>query len=262
MRRQFVVITSIALIVASLGALYAFMAPPTYTAEATVLIDPRRVQLFQGATFAEGQMDTPALESQIELVKSEPVALRVIKQLRLADDAAFLRSDAGLAGVLRSALHFFAPNEPSKPLSEFEATRSALGVLAKNLTVNRVGFSYNLAIKYRALSPDQAAQIANAIADSYIAEQLEGKYQSTKRATEWLQGRIEELNQKRALAERAVVDFKQEKNMIATDGKLLNEQQIAELNSQLGAALQKASEEKARLDRIDVVIRDDAADKN
>ena len=106
-------------------------------------------------------------------------------------------------------------------------------MLSKNLTVNRVGFSYNLAIKYRALSPDQAAQIANAIAESYIAEQLEGKYQSTKRATGWLQGRIEELNQKRALAERAVVDFKQEKNMIAADGKLLNEQQIAELNSQL-----------------------------
>ena len=113
-RRQFVVITSTALIVASLGAVYAFMAPPTYTADATILIDPRRVQLFQGATFAEGQMDTPALESQIELVKSEPVALRVIKQLRLADDAAFLRSDAGLAGVLRSALHFFAPNEPEQ----------------------------------------------------------------------------------------------------------------------------------------------------
>ena len=193
-------------------------------------------------------------------MKSEPVALAVIKQLRLADDAEFLRSDAGLAGVLRSALHFFTPNKPDRPLSEFEATRSALGVLSKNLTVNRVGFSYNLAIKYRALNPDQAAQIANAIAESYIAEQLEGKYQSTKRATGWLQGRIEDLNQKRALAERAVVDFKQEKNMIAADGKLLNEQQVAELNSKLSSALQKASEDKARLDRIDVVIRDDAAD--
>ena len=112
-RRQFAVIASIALLVASLGAVYAFTAPPTYTADATVLIDPRRVQLFQGATFGESQMDAPALESQIELVKSEPVALAVIKQLRLADDAEFLRSDAGLAGVLRSALHFFAPNEPT-----------------------------------------------------------------------------------------------------------------------------------------------------
>ena len=113
-RRQFVFITSIALLIASLGAVYALLAPPTYTAEATILIDPRRVQLFQGATFAEGQMDAPALESQIELVKSEPVALAVIKQLRLEDDAEFLSSDPGLAGVLRSALHFFVPNEPSK----------------------------------------------------------------------------------------------------------------------------------------------------
>ena len=259
-RRQFALIVSIALIVASLGAVYAFTAPPTYTADATILIDPRRVQLFQGATFGESQMDSQALESQVELVKSEPVALAVIKQLGLAHDAKFLRPDGGLAGLLRSALHAFTPNKPDRSLSEFEATRSAVEVLSKNLTVNRVGFSYNLAIKYRASNPDQAAQIANAIAESYIAEQLEGKYQSTKRATGWLQGRIEELNQKRALAERAVVDFKQEKNMIATDGKLLNEQQVAELNSQLSAALQKASEDKARLDRIDVVIRDNAAD--
>jgi succinoglycan biosynthesis transport protein ExoP len=261
-RRQFVIITSVALIVASLGAVYTFTAPPTYTADATILIDPRRVQLFPGATFAEGQMDASALESQVELVKSEAVALAVVKQLRLANDAEFLSSDAGPFGVLRSALYYFVPNEPNKPLSEFEATRAALGVLSKNLTANRVGFSYNLAIKYRALRPDQAAQIANAIAESYIAEQLKGKYESTKRATGWLSGRIEELNQKRALAERAVVDFKQRKNMIITDGKLLNEQQIAELNSQLGTAVQKASEEKARLDRIDVVIRDDAADIN
>ena len=44
--------------------------------------------------------------------------------------------------------------------------------------------------------------------------------------TKWLQGRIEELNQKQALAERAVVDFKQKNNMITADGKLVNEQQI------------------------------------
>ena len=260
-RRQFVVIVSIALLIALLGALYAFLAPPTYTAEASILIDPRRVQLFKGATFTDGDMDASALESQVELVKSEPVALAVVKKFGLEHDAEFLSSDPSPLGVLRSALHYLVPNEPSRALSNFEATRAALGVLAKNLSVNRVGLSYNLVIKYRALHPDQAAQIANAIAESYIAQQLEGKYEPTKRATDWLPGRLEELNQKRALAEQAVVDFKKQKNMIATDGKLLNEQQVAELNSQLGEAIKKASEEKARLDRIDVIIRDDATDK-
>jgi succinoglycan biosynthesis transport protein ExoP len=133
-------------------------------------------------------------------------------------------------------------------------------VLSKNLAVNRAGLSYNLSIQYRSGNPNRAAQIANAIAAAYIAEQLAGKYDSTRRATQWLQGRLEELNQKQARAERAVVDFKKQNDMITSDGKLVNEQQIAELNSHLVDAHKQAAEAKARLERIDAVIRDDSVD--
>jgi polysaccharide biosynthesis transport protein len=75
-------------------------------------------------------------------------------------------------------------------------------VLSKNLAVKRVGISYHLSIQYQSGNPNRAAQIANAIAGAYITEQLEGKYDSTKRAVQWMRGRIEELNQKQALAER------------------------------------------------------------
>jgi polysaccharide biosynthesis transport protein len=123
-----------------------------------------------------------------------------------------------------------------------------------------VGFSHLISIKYRSLNPDRAAQIANAIAEAYIAEQLKSKYESTKQATVWLEGRIEELKQKRALADRAVLDYKQENKMIAADGKLINEQQIAELNSQLTTAHQKTFEVKARLNRIAAIISDGMLD--
>jgi succinoglycan biosynthesis transport protein ExoP len=259
-RRQFAVIALIAVIVTSLGSLYAFMAPPTFTAESTVVIDPRRVQLFPKATFSEGQIDSPALESEIELVKSEPVALSVIKDLGLAKDPEFSRPQGIFGVALEFASHFFPASEPNKPLSESEATGAAVGVLSKNLTVKRVGTSYHLSIQYRSTNPDRAAQIVNAIAAAYIAEQLEGKYDSTRRASQWLEGRIEELNQKQTLAERAVVDFKKKNNVITADGKLVNEQQIAELNSQLVVAHKQSSEAKARLDRIEAVIRDDSLD--
>jgi succinoglycan biosynthesis transport protein ExoP len=259
-RRQFAVIALIAGVVTSLGALYAFMAPPTYTAESTVVIDPRRVQLFPKATFSEGQIDQPALESEIELVKSEPVALSVIKDLGLAKDPEFLGPQGIFGVVLEFASQFFPASKPNKPISKSEATRAALWVLSKNLAVKRVGLSYHLSIQYRSGNPNRAAQIANAIAEAYIAEQLEGKYDSTRRATQWLQGRIEELNQKQALAERAVVDFKKQNNVITADGKLVNEQRIGELNSQLVVAHKQTSEAKARLDRIDEVIRDDSFD--
>src|SRR6516162_8969009 len=258
-RRQFAVIAFIAVVATSLGAFYAFMAPPTYTAESTIVIDPRRVQLFPKATFSEGQIDSPVLESEIELVKSEPVALSVIKDLGLAKDHEFLGPKNIFGVVLGFALHFFSSSKPTV-LSESEATTAALEVLSKNLTVKRVGLSYDLSLQYRAGNPNRAAQIANAIAEAYIAEQLEGKYDSTRRATHWLRGRIEELNQKQALAERAVVDFKKQNNLITADGKLVNEQRIAELNSQLLVAHKQTSEAKARLERIEAVIRDDSFD--
>ena len=141
-----------------------------------------------------------------------------------------------------------------------EAVRAALGVLAKNLNVARTGVSYFIAVKFRAANPHLAAQIANAIAEAYIADQLEVKYDPSRRAGVWLQQRIEELNEKRALADRSVVDFKKENNMVAADGKLVNEQQVAELHSQLTVAHQKIFEVKAHLDRIDTIIRDGMRD--
>src|SRR5262249_30100887 len=103
-----------------------------------------------------------------------------------------------------------------------------------------------------------AVQIANAIAEAYITKQLEVKYEPTKRASQWLEGRIKELYQEQKLAEGQVVEFKKNNNMITADGKLMNEQLIADIGSQISAAKQRVSEAKARLDRIDVIARDQA----
>jgi len=45
----------------SLGVFYVLIAPLTYTAESRIMIDPRRVQLFPKAPFAESQYDQAAL---------------------------------------------------------------------------------------------------------------------------------------------------------------------------------------------------------
>jgi succinoglycan biosynthesis transport protein ExoP len=259
-RRQLLVIALIGAVGASLGAFYVLLTPPTYTAEVRIVFDPRRVQLFPKATFSEGQIDEPALQSEIELVKSEPVALSAINALGLAKDPEFLKPPDVLGAVLGLASYLFSVVKPTKPLSEAEATKVALRVLSKNLSVWRVGFSYNLSIQYRSGNPKRAVQIANAIAEAYIAEQLEVKYEPTRRTIQWLEGRIEELNQKQNLAERAVVDFKKNNDMIMADGKLVNEQQMADLSSQLDTARKQTSEAKARLDRIDAVIRDGSFD--
>src|SRR5262249_27090940 len=161
-----------------------------------------------------------------------------------------------LGTLLGLASPLFSLVKPTKPLSESEARKVALTVLSKNLFVNRVGGSYHLSIQYRSGNPERAVQIANAIPESYVSRHLALKYGPANRATEWLEGRIKELNDKQKLAERLVSDFKQNNNVITADGKLMNEQLIAELSSQMSRAKQRASEAKARLDRTDVLIRD------
>ena len=59
-------------------------------------------------------------------------------------------------------------------------------------------------------------------------------------------------------AQRAVVDFKAANNIVSTGGsdkRLVNQQQVAELNSQLVIARAQVSESHARLERIDAVLR-------
>ena len=260
LRRQLLVIALIGAMGTSLGVFYVRIAPSTYTAESRIAIDPRRVQLFPKATFSEGQIDTPALDSEIVLAQSEPVVLSVVNSLGLAKDPEFLKSKPpGVLGALLGfASHLFSLIKPTKPLSESEATKVAVTVLSKNLVVFRVGGSYNLSIQYQSANPERAVQIANAIVETYIAEQLEGKYEPTRRATQWLEGRIEELNQKLKTAERLVVDFKKNNDMITVDGRLVNEQRITELTTQLAIAQTRTTEAKARLDRLETVIRDNS----
>jgi hypothetical protein len=115
-------------------------------------------------------------------------------------------------------------------------------------------------ISFWSFDPAKAAQIANAISDAYIVDQLEAKYQSTRRASAWLQDRLKSLRPEALADSQAVVDFKQKNNMVESGGKLMNEQQMSEVNSQLILARAATAEAKARLDRINQVMSKDIPD--
>jgi len=88
---------------------------------------------------------------------------------------------------------------------------------------------------------------------------LEAKYQSTKRATEWLQQRSVELSEQATASDRAVQAFKAEHNIVGTSRGLMSEQQLSDLNTQLLQARGATAEAKARLDRIDAISDQDLA---
>ena len=110
--------------------------------------------------------------------------------------------------------------------------------------------SYVLDISFTSNDADRAAQIANSVADTYVVDQLDAKFEANQRASNWLQDRANSLRDEASAAENAVVAFKQEHGIVAADGKLMNEQQIADLNAHLILARGQTADAKASLDRI------------
>lgn len=258
-RRQFPTMLLIIACTTALGLIYLFTATPKFTASARMVIDTRKTQLFQQqASLGDIAIDPAMTETQVEILKSENISLSVIKDLRLIEDPEFVGAGGGLIGaVFGLASGLFSTDQPT---SEFELTRRALDRFEKQRAVKRAGLTYVMDIGFTSVSADKSARIANAIADAYIVDQLEAKYQSTKRASVWLQDRIKELRTQATAAQRAVVAFKQKNNIVDTGGRLMTEQQLAEVNSQLIMQRAGTAEAKARLDRINEIMQQEIPD--
>ena len=120
--------------------------------------------------------------------------------------------------------------------------------------------TYAIMIGFLSYDPEKAARIANATVDAYVGDQLDAKFQATRRASVWLQDRLNELGIQSSTAEKAVADFKAKNNIVAADGRLMNEQQMSEASSQLASARAATAEAKARLDRINDVMKQTVPD--
>jgi succinoglycan biosynthesis transport protein ExoP len=261
LRRQLLTILTVAALVMALALVYLLTTPPSFTALATMIIDTHRVNVFQQESIiGDLPVDTAAVESQVEVLRSENIALSVIKDLHLTEDPEFTGQGGGLLGNLVALASAWIGSEPQS--SEFELTRRAARAFAERLAVRRVGLTYIIEISFRAYSPQRAAQIANAVADAYIVDQLNAKYQATQRASVWLQDRIRELREQSTAAERAVVDFKAKNNIVntGTGGRLMNEQHLSELNSQLVLAQAKTAEAQAKYSRIQDILKLEISD--
>jgi succinoglycan biosynthesis transport protein ExoP len=259
LRRRLPLILFVLSLAVALGAVYLFTAAPLYSGKVEMIIDTRKVQVFaQQSVLGDIAIDAATVDSQVEIMKSEGIALSVIKDQHLTEDPEFVGTGGGFIGSIFNLFgNLFST---ATPASSFELTRRAVGVFEGRLKVRRIGLTYVMEITFRSHNPERAAQIANAVADAYILDQLEAKYQTTRRAAQWLQDRLRELRTEASTAERTVVDFKAKNNIIDTGGRLMSEQQLAELNSQLIQARAQTAEAKARLDRVTQILGSDDPD--
>jgi polysaccharide biosynthesis transport protein len=248
-RRQWLVLTVSILLTIVATLLFYGKSTPSYVATATVVIDQAKFQLFtqQPGSLGEVSIDSAsAMESQLEIIKSEKIALKVIEDLKLVD--IFVKPSRRQGWMVWL---FGAPEQ----LSDFERTRAALAVFEKRLAVTRKGIALLIEISFTSPSREQSASVANKVAETYVTDQLEAKYEATRLGSAWLEGRVATLRGQVEADQRAVVEFKAKNNIVDAGTGRLAEQQLTEVNSQLALARVQTSEAKARLERVSALTR-------
>ncbi|UPJ60310.1 Wzz/FepE/Etk N-terminal domain-containing protein [Bradyrhizobium sp. 192] len=258
LRRQWPIIAACTGASLALVIVYLATAQPMYTANARIMMDTRQAQVLDKDSNANSALiDTGYVDSQVEVINSDDLILSVVRRLKLTEDPEFNGSKPGLLSiVLGKVMSLFSSGEPA---SQEQLEHAVVEAVQKNLRTERVLTTYVLSLNYRSRSPDKAAKIVNAIANAYLVGALEAKYQSTKRATEWLQQRSIELSAQATASDRAVQTFKAEHNIVGTSRGLMSEQQLSDLNTQLVQARAATAEAKAKLDRINTISDQDVA---
>jgi succinoglycan biosynthesis transport protein ExoP len=271
--RQAKVVAVCAIIGLFLGVIYLQTTPKQYMSAASVLIDEGLNKVVDDISAASQTMQTDAsLLSQIEILSSARLASVVVDKLKLDQNEAFMNPpQSALAkgiGFLRGVVGYFrgssADDIPGIQNVD-EATRQAMIKTATHdyavlklqseVQAQRNGRSYVISIGYQATDPALATAITKAYADAYLADQLNASFDATERAALWLQGRLTELRESSQQAAMAVEKFRAEHGLSAnSDGQLLSDKQLADLNAQLIVAQADTARASARYQQYKAIV--------
>jgi succinoglycan biosynthesis transport protein ExoP len=271
-RRQVVIIGTAAVVGLLVGFAYIVTSVPQYTATTQLLIDSRKDNNKDNndasTSIAELEFDTGAIDSQVEVLKSERIAQLVLSNLKLTDNPEFMTVRKTLFGRFLARLRpvfelnsWFTSLPKSASQSSLSPLRDAIAILQDNLAVRRVRRTYVLALDYTAFNPDLAANIANAFAEAYLSDQFYSGIESSERLTQWMQTRISQLKNASLNSDLAVQKFKADHHLLTADGKLVSDQQLTELTQQLMVAQSDTAKAEARFNHITDVLKSGRTDR-
>jgi polysaccharide biosynthesis transport protein len=237
------------------AVLFVLAAPHRFTAVTEILIEPTDLRAVANeATPSSQTTDTQLLQvdSQVRVLTSDDVLRRVVDSEGLARDPEFTRGPSLLRALLDRVS---AGLRRGQALAKPDPTLAALNEFRRHVQVKRAERTYVVDISVNSEEPAKAARLANAVAQAYLSEQTDVRADAARQISRSLTARLNELKQSVQTAEDRAQTFKASHNIVATNGQLVNEQQLADLNNQLAAARARTTAAKARLDQIEAMQR-------
>jgi succinoglycan biosynthesis transport protein ExoP len=226
---------------------------PIYTSSAMVLVANQetpytRVGQDRNERITLTERD---IASQVQVVQSRDLALRVIQDLKLNEVQEFDSLKSGIGTIGQLMISFGFKPDPATMTEE----QRIIDHYYDKLTVFEVPGSTVISVQFESRDPKLATAVANKIAEYYVAFSKQALNEPTGEARDWLASQIEDLRKKVVESETAVEKFKAEAGIFRGAQSQLNNEELSSLNSQIIVASAARSEAQAKASSIRELLR-------
>ena len=226
-RKKIILGTLLVTVLLALG--WSLMQQKTYKATASVLLNYKGVDPVSGLTMP-GNLMPGYMATQMDIIMSKTVALRVVDSLRLA-------SSPAVQAQWREA------SEGKGSVRDWLAD-----LLLKKLDIMPSRESSVVGISFSGADPTFAAAVANAFADEYQKISVQLKTEPAKKASAYFNEQTKQLRDNLEAAQARLSKYQQEKGIVSLDNNRVDVElaRLNELSSQLVAAQAMALEATSR----------------
>lgn len=273
--RQKILVAGFVFVAMVAATFYVYSVTPLYRSTAVVMLDQREESVIDYQSVVSGLgSDFLTIQAEVEVLQSRSLAERVVVAAKLEEDPYFNpllaveTEEPSLwnpINLLFMALDLFkatirgaVTEEPAITSEDLDPAywvrQRAIDILRDSLIVTPMGDTYVYALTVEVEDPQQAAFLANKVAEMYILDQLEVKFEATQQATSWLSGRVAELKVQLEAAEAAVENFTSGTTLISEASLAGLSRQIKDLREREGELLRQADDLDARAATIVTLI--------
>ena len=241
-------ILAFALVVTLVAAVIAFVTTPIYEAKTTILIETAKQKVVNFEDVYGGMgASREYFQTQVEIIKSREVALKAIVKLRLYDHPDFdPRAPKKGIAALKEQIGFATESAPVE-WTEQTLSEAVLGPLTSKLSIEPIRLSQLVVIRFESPNPVLAARVTNTIADTYIENDLDARFQMTRTASLWLQERLSGLKEKLSQSEQILQGYREKQGLVSVkdNSQSGTGQQMDQLQSRLIEARTRRAEVEA-----------------
>ena len=285
-------ILGIAIVVTGFMTLYVNQLVPIYSSEATVVVQPSRQRVLTAESVVQGlNPDYYTNETEAAVLGSRELARKVVERLDLVNNPLFNASlsrpvpslisslltpiktgirtlvtaigDVATGGryseELEAKTNLIAAQRANAQLSPEDERKQliedATDIFMNNVTIVPAQRARVITVRVSSSDPELAAKAANALADTYILDQLETKGSATTKASEFLNQRANELRTRVIESQQKLEEFRRQSGIVEVGGASIYQRQRDDLETQLIQARAKRAEADARYDQVQKMLK-------